>query len=293
VNGAGLREVFLLVGEIARDGGTDPKIEIERPAGRVARARVRHGVACVTCLVLALLTGCGVPRVSSPLVERHAVSVARTPPRSCGGTKGTASAGTPLPNVPSDTRRGGGYVSFRGPADFVEVPLEEVDEVSESESPLYYLGVKRLAAQRSVWVHERNDDELRIASIEILRHDLIEAERVRPFEAVVVERFSGLEPFWEPKDPVGHRLAFNWVLAWSAGERDVVEWAHVAKGCERMEIYERFVRDGAVAWEVRIQIEPSADDSTLARWLATAFDAPLDLPAPPGRRSLAGSQTPR
>jgi hypothetical protein len=75
--------------------------------------------------------------------------------------------------------------------------------------------------------------------------------------------------------------------------RSIVEWAYVEKGCERAELYERFILDGDHLWHVTMEVSPTAPEEDLLLWMALFFDAPLAGPAPPDRRGLAGKQTPR
>ncbi|MDI1483416.1 hypothetical protein [Polyangium sp. y55x31] len=69
--------------------------------------------------------------------------------------------------------------------------------------------------------------------------------------------------------------------------RRIVEWAYVEKGCERAELYERFIEDGEHLWHVSMEVMPTAPEEDLLRWMVLLFDAPLAGPAPADRRGLA------
>ncbi len=75
--------------------------------------------------------------------------------------------------------------------------------------------------------------------------------------------------------------------------REIVEWAYVVKGCERAEVFERFVEDDVSLLRVSLVVEATARDDELAEWLARFFDAPFAAPAAANRASLTGRATPR
>ncbi|MDI1443444.1 hypothetical protein [Polyangium sp. 6x1] len=75
--------------------------------------------------------------------------------------------------------------------------------------------------------------------------------------------------------------------------RRIVEWAYIEKGCERAELYERFIEDGEHLWHVSMEVMPTAPEADLLLWMALFFDAPLGGPAPADRRGLTGKQTTR
>jgi hypothetical protein len=94
-----------------------------------------------------------------------------------------------------------------------------------------------------------------------------------------------------PEDATAEDIAkwFNHVSEFTddKGRRNV-EWSYVEKGCLRWEAYERFVEVGRDLYWIRVVVESSIDDATLADWLARFFDAPLGLPMAAGRRALRG-----
>jgi hypothetical protein len=75
--------------------------------------------------------------------------------------------------------------------------------------------------------------------------------------------------------------------------RRIVEWAYVQKGCDRGELYERFIEDGEHLWHVRMEVLFEAPETDLLMWMALFFDAPLAGPTPPDRHGLAGKSTTR
>ena len=75
--------------------------------------------------------------------------------------------------------------------------------------------------------------------------------------------------------------------------RQILEWAYVMKGCERAEVFERFVEDDTSLVHVSVTVEPTLSEIDLADWLARFFDAPFAAPPAPNRASLMGQRTPR
>ena len=63
------------------------------------------------------------------------------------------------------------------------------------------------------------------------------------------------------------------------------------KGCERAEVFERFVEDGTDLVHVSVTIEPTLAEVDLADWLSRFFDAPFAAPPAPNRSSLMGEGT--
>lgn len=129
-----------------------------------------------------------------------------------------------------------------------------------------------------------------MAVLDTFRH--VATEPRERFEREVMGRFDPFDTPLEPDEDVEGRWRwFGYALRWRSGERLALEWAYVEKGCEREEVYERFVRDGDVLWHVRLRVQATIEATTLADWVTMIFDAPLGVVAPDGRIALFGTRS--
>lgn len=185
-----------------------------------------------------------------------------------------------------------GYEVFAPPPGFQSAPLSSIETAAENDSTvLHYFTLEPSKDRVALWTWER-EEPYATAVLDLLRHAAGKLPKGE-FERIVVERFSGLETGASDEDRAW-RHAFNVFVAWTDSRgREAVEWAYVMKGCEREEVYERFIYDGNVIWQVSVLVQPSIDDETLGKWLATAFDAPMAMPIPEGRKNLMGEKTVR
>ncbi len=69
-----------------------------------------------------------------------------------------------------------------------------------------------------------------------------------------------------------------------------MEYAYVPKGCDRSEVYERFVEVGHELMQVTMDINGTAPPAIAAAWLDAFFDAPLATQAPAARRFAYGER---
>lgn len=248
---------------------------------------------------LLVVVGCAT-EAPSPIAHTPAdVSVA--PPRSpaiqpCGGA--TRPPGEVSPPLPRRAVRPGatGYDALVAPPGFVSVPVEVAARYTEEEdggslpqdSPLYYMSAPRDPDRIGLWTYY--DEELTMAVLDTFRH--VATEPRERFEREVMGRFDPFDTPLEPDEDVEGRWRwFGYALRWRSGERLALEWAYVEKGCEREEVYERFVRDGDVLWHVRLRVQATIEATTLADWVTMIFDAPLGVVAPDGRIALFGTRS--
>ncbi len=221
------------------------------------------------------------------------VEISVTPKRSpkpCGGPSGGA-VGRPL--IARDTPGNGpGYERFVPPAGFQAVPLSSIAPDGDNDSTvLHYFALEPSKDRVALFTWERQEPYA-AAVLDVLRHAAGQIPKGE-FERIVVERFSGLDIGASDEDRAW-RHAFNVFVAWTDKRgRDAVEWAYVMKGCEREEVYERFIHDGNVIWQISVLVQPSVEDEPLGVWLASAFDAPMAMPIPEGRKNLMGDKTVR
>ncbi len=69
-----------------------------------------------------------------------------------------------------------------------------------------------------------------------------------------------------------------------------LEYVWIPKGCDRFEIYVRFIQDRANLLEVRLEIHGTAKPARAAPWLHAFFDAPFGSAPPKARRFAAGHE---
>ena len=65
------------------------------------------------------------------------------------------------------------------------------------------------------------------------------------------------------------------------------------KGCERGELFERFIEGAGFLWHVRLEALGTIPSRELSDWLARFFDAPFAAPSSERRAALGGERTPR
>mgnify|MGYP003383260984 CR=1 FL=1 len=131
--------------------------------------------------------------------------------------------------------------------------------------------------------------------VEVRRHPAVattKSSSLRTWAEAVLWKFEPLA-----KDSVGSSAGFIdhvpvYFAAWrdSKGRRNI-EYAYVQKGCERGEIYERFVEVAGALLRVTVDINGMATPSEAAPWLDVFFDAPLGTSAPAERRFAYGLST--
>lgn len=143
----------------------------------------------------------------------------------------------------------------------------------------------------TTFVHSRDGLEV---TLEVFDHPAAPAKGRSLLRHVVMAFDANDEDLDDDIDDESLALRFNRVteLLDDQGRR-IVEWAFVEKGCERGELYERFVEDGDHLWHIRMEVSPTASEADLLLWMGLFFDAPLAGPAPSDRRGLAGQGTPR
>ncbi len=73
------------------------------------------------------------------------------------------------------------------------------------------------------------------------------------------------------------------------GRRNI-EYAYVPKGCERGEVYVRFVEHGRALMQITVDVNGTAAPTLAAPWLDAFFDAPLASKAPAERRFAYGQR---
>lgn len=247
--------------------------------------------------ILVWLVGCSAaatepapaPLTSTDAAVEVAIPPAKRSPQPCGGPKGGPVGGSLAAGGAASKT---GYERFVPPPGFLAAPLPHIESAMEDDSSvLHYLMPEPSEDRVAIWTWER-EEPYAIAAVDLFRHPAGQIPKGE-LERIVVERFSGLEMGASDEDRAW-RHAFNVFVAWTDPRgRDAVEWAYVMKGCERQEVYERFVHDGNVIWHVAVLVQPSVDDEILGAWLASAFDGPLGMPVPSGRKNLLGEGTKR
>jgi hypothetical protein len=230
------------------------------------------------------------PTSSASPAEVTIPPTARRSPKPCGGPHGGPKGGS---LAAGEIGSGPGYDRFAPPSGFQSEPLSNIENAGENESTvLHFFSLEPSKDRVAVWTLFKDDDAPALAVIDLHRHPAGTIPKGE-LERIVVERFSGLEMGASDEDRAWRHL-FNFFVAWTDSRgREAVEWAYVMKGCERQEVYERFIRDGNVIWQVSVLLEPSVEDATLGAWLAAAFDEPMAMPIPEGRKNLLGEGTPR
>lgn len=229
------------------------------------------------------------PSAEAPVEISIAPRTQRSP-EPCGGPIGGPAGGSLAARETRGTAPG--YERFTPPSGFRTVPLAGIETAGENDSTVLHYFSLEPSNDRVALLTWQRDEPYAIAVLDVQRHPAGQIPSGE-FERLVVERFSGLETGASDEERAW-RHAFNAFFAWTdARGREAVEWAYVMKGCERQEVYERFIHDGNVIWQASVLVQPSVDDETLGEWLASAFDAPMGVPIPRGRKNLRGDGTVR
>jgi len=266
-------------------------------SGRPVRCRGVRSLRLLPVLSV-LLLACGAAPPAAPIdpAAPEAGKRAAVYPPPC---RGSGSAGAP-PGLTEATRQrataaarapdrwGKGYRALQPPPGFHAVPVSNdvVDDIaddSEVEAPADL-----------VMKFKHDDHEFISVAVQVFDHPAARPEGQSLFRYAVRSFDANGE---DVTDEMADDSFVNWFdrVAEFRDEkgRRIVEWAYVEKGCERAELYERFIEDGEHLWHVSMEVMPSAPEEDLLRWMALFFDAPLASTAPADRRGLAGKGTTR
>ena len=253
----------------------------------------------VTAFVLAMLSACA-PRVPAPA----AAPAHRLP---------TCADDAPVPTAsPADERTlfrkahdqarsspawGRGPAAVELPMGFVRLPnpLRCTTDPDESNTGEEGLSDEDCSAQVAAYLFDISENEPRItATVRYFRRPAPAARPASLFRYVVGFWDQSREDITDIDDAASLRQWFNWVDEFSDPDgRRVVEWGFVQKGCERGELFERFIEDAGFLWHIRLEALGSIPSSELAEWLARFFDAPFAAPSSERRAALGREGTPR
>ncbi|TKD01378.1 hypothetical protein [Polyangium fumosum] len=250
--------------------------------------------------VLSLLLACGAAPPAAPL-DSSAPEAGKRAAVHPPGCRGSGSAVAP-PGSNEATRQraaaaaratdgwGKGYRALQPPPGFHAVPVaKNVDDGAADEDEDEVETPANL-----VMKYAYDDHEFISVVVEVFDHRAARPEGQSLFRHAVRSFDANGE---DVTDEMADASFVNWFdrvaeLRDEKGRR-IVEWAYVEKGCDRAELYERFIEEGEHLWHVRMEVMPSAPEEDLLRWMAHFFDAPLAGPAPADRRGLAGKETTR
>jgi hypothetical protein len=153
----------------------------------------------------------------------------------------------------------------------------------------------RSLAPVTAWLLDREDGTPYFSVVEVQRHAArpSKAESLFHYAARAHGDFQEGEVTPEIDDESLARWFNRVATIRDERGREIVEWSYVMKGCERTEVFERFVEDGDNLFHVSVVVEPTIAETELADWLARFFDAPFAAPAAANRASLTGEKSPR
>ncbi|MDC0748033.1 hypothetical protein [Polyangium mundeleinium] len=187
---------------------------------------------------------------------------------------------------------GKGYRALQPPPGFHAVPVAK--KVADGAADDGEDEVEVEAPADLVMKFEYDDHEYISVDVQVFDHPAARPEGQSLFRYAAKSFDANGEDITDEMEDDSFVRWFDRVAAFQDEKgRRIVEWAYVEKGCERGELYERFIEDGAHLWHVRMEVMPSAPEEDLLRWMAHFFDAPLASPAPADRRGLAGKETTR
>ncbi|MDI3285861.1 hypothetical protein [Polyangium sp. 15x6] len=241
-----------------------------------------------------LLIACGAAPPAAPVEP----SAPQDRPRAAVRPPGCRGSGSPVaPSMPADAARqraaaaarapdrwGKGYRALKPPPGFHAVPITRgAAEDGELETPA------DLVAR-----FEYDDHEYISAVVQVFDHRAPRPEGQSLFRHAARSFDANGEDIPDDAEDDSFVNWFDRVAEFQDEKgRSIVEWAYVEKGCERAELYERFIEDGEHLWHVSMEVMPTAPEEDLLLWMALFFDAPLAGPAPANRRGLGEGKTTR
>ncbi|MDC3960655.1 hypothetical protein [Polyangium jinanense] len=251
-----------------------------------------------------LLAACGAAPPVVPLAAPVEPSAPEARPRAAVRPRGCLGAGSPVASPVSaeaarqraataahaPDRWGKGYRALEPPPGFRVVPVSKDAASAAADDEIE----TTVAPADLVTRFEYEGDMGLLVVVQVFDHPATRPEGHSLFRHAVISYDTNGEDVTDEMEDDSFKNWFDHLAELRDEEgRHIVEWSYREKGCERAELYERFIEDGDHLWHIAIEVMPRAPEEDMLLWMALLFDAPLASPAAPDRRGIIENENTR